>query len=567
MSQNNNSNTQSQINQVNGISNINPSTSYVIKSSNSLIYDFKNSCSNVKGIGSNGINNTIFTENQLTSRNKQINLHEEDYNNATNNVEIDNNLNNISQTKITCKCKKSNCLKLYCACIANEQYCTDCNCVSCKNVVENDVLRNEALKQIKQKNPNAFKKKGKLDLNETNQESRIVIRISKDHMEVSCKCSNSGCIQRYCECFKNNLKCSKKCNCKDCKNLKGASNDTINNNNTKQENELKVKYIDITDNIINENYSQNRRNDYSAINVKKVSSSLEFPDFKNNDMGQIGIIKSDNDNNFEYDNEPKSFAKKLIFENIYNNNNSNSNLRINYSCKIDEANAVLVNSSNFNNQSDNSEENDNTLPKVHKDIDFSKVTSIKRVLRGKNAVNYLENSDVNNEENSLSQTENIMQMYLTGGGFGVNSQNQKHTNSENSKHNYSVKFFTDSNHVEGIDANEGIEIKHEEADFKQRNENLSRKRHRCRNNYSEKAAASSKRNERRAKEIKDVNNVNKESTKESDFKTPLHTPDINQRYSDKTNATTGKTITKMKIIVPKYFSNLKKNLDLNFKNI
>ena len=44
---------------------------------------------------------------------------------------------NSFKKKIQCHCVKSNCLKLYCDCFANGEYCKDCNCVGCHNVEEN----------------------------------------------------------------------------------------------------------------------------------------------------------------------------------------------------------------------------------------------------------------------------------------------------------------------------------------------------------------------------------------------------------------------------------------------
>jgi len=167
-----------------------------MKSSNSLIYDFSKSVfdgmsSSVNGnkhmnsLNSNknafnaknlsSINSTIFNENNINyhnlnhsnnfvKNNVKANLLEEEksngglnnsmnglnsnFNNSNNKIE---NTSNISQVKIFCKCKKSNCLKLYCACIANEQFCVDCNCVCCKNIPANEVSRNEALSQINRK--------------------------------------------------------------------------------------------------------------------------------------------------------------------------------------------------------------------------------------------------------------------------------------------------------------------------------------------------------------------------------------------------------------------------------
>lgn len=38
-----------------------------------------------------------------------------------------------SASPVTCNCKKSKCLKLYCQCFAVLQYCNNCNCKDCSN--------------------------------------------------------------------------------------------------------------------------------------------------------------------------------------------------------------------------------------------------------------------------------------------------------------------------------------------------------------------------------------------------------------------------------------------------
>jgi hypothetical protein len=40
----------------------------------------------------------------------------------------------------TCNCKNSKCVKLYCDCYANKQYCNkNCHCVECLNHDKNEV--------------------------------------------------------------------------------------------------------------------------------------------------------------------------------------------------------------------------------------------------------------------------------------------------------------------------------------------------------------------------------------------------------------------------------------------
>ena len=58
-----------------------------------------------------------------------------------------------------CNCKNSRCLKLYCECFANGQYCNDCNCRGCCNTTAHESLRRDAIEAVLERNPNAFKPK------------------------------------------------------------------------------------------------------------------------------------------------------------------------------------------------------------------------------------------------------------------------------------------------------------------------------------------------------------------------------------------------------------------------
>lgn len=56
-----------------------------------------------------------------------------------------------------CNCTKSQCLKLYCDCFANGEFCQDCNCKECFNNLEYEDERQKAIKICLERNPNAFK--------------------------------------------------------------------------------------------------------------------------------------------------------------------------------------------------------------------------------------------------------------------------------------------------------------------------------------------------------------------------------------------------------------------------
>ena len=58
-----------------------------------------------------------------------------------------------------CNCTKSQCLKLYCDCFANGEFCFNCNCNNCFNNLQHEEERQKQIKQCLDRNPNAFKPK------------------------------------------------------------------------------------------------------------------------------------------------------------------------------------------------------------------------------------------------------------------------------------------------------------------------------------------------------------------------------------------------------------------------
>lgn len=56
-----------------------------------------------------------------------------------------------------CNCTRSMCLKLYCDCFANGEFCSNCNCKECFNNLENEEERQKAIRTTLDRNPNAFR--------------------------------------------------------------------------------------------------------------------------------------------------------------------------------------------------------------------------------------------------------------------------------------------------------------------------------------------------------------------------------------------------------------------------
>ncbi|XP_057675669.1 protein lin-54 homolog [Corythoichthys intestinalis] len=114
-----------------------------------------------------------------------------------------------SRPRKPCNCTKSQCLKLYCDCFANGEFCSNCNCNNCFNNLEHETERSKAIKTCLDRNPEAFKPKiGKGKEGESDR------RHSK-----GCNCKRSGCLKNYCECYEAKIMCSSICRCIGCKNF------------------------------------------------------------------------------------------------------------------------------------------------------------------------------------------------------------------------------------------------------------------------------------------------------------------------------------------------------------
>lgn len=110
-----------------------------------------------------------------------------------------------------CNCTKSLCLKLYCDCFANGEFCHLCNCMNCFNNLDKEEERQKAIRNCLERNPNAFRPK--IGKGRDAGESSI-----RKHTK-GCNCKRSGCLKNYCECYEAKIACSSNCKCIGCRNI------------------------------------------------------------------------------------------------------------------------------------------------------------------------------------------------------------------------------------------------------------------------------------------------------------------------------------------------------------
>ena len=92
-----------------------------------------------------------------------------------------------------CSCRKTQCNRFYCECYREGRYCLNCNCNNCHNKPPKHSVSN--------KHP---------DKNDSETINNNLI---------SCTCTKSGCNKKYCECYKNGVKCNANCRCIGCENI------------------------------------------------------------------------------------------------------------------------------------------------------------------------------------------------------------------------------------------------------------------------------------------------------------------------------------------------------------
>lgn len=154
-----------------------------------------------------------------------------------------------------CNCSKTGCNRLYCECYANGRFCSNCNCVNCQNKPPMNCVTNKRPEPVKPQKE-----------------------------AITCTCTKSGCNKKYCECFKNGVKCNGDCRCVGC-----------NNSNFKNSN-FKVSLansIKIQKNILTIEKVEQIEKDLENKYLNKIRKREDDEISKNNDENQQPKVETE----------------------------------------------------------------------------------------------------------------------------------------------------------------------------------------------------------------------------------------------------------------------------------
>ncbi len=218
-----------------------------------------------------------------------------------------------------CNCKKSRCLKLYCECFANGEYCIGCSCQDCFNTIQNEKGKLEAFNNVRDKNPVAMK---------------LINKVNKD----TNKKSN---IKNYSNNFKGNSN----------NNLLVGSNLIENKDNSGED--ICYQYNENDSKSSNNNFNKNSslKNEIDKINSNNIES-LKFNTLK--EKSDLFYINMNNNNNTTMRgtnlNDNFMMNKNTYISNKIDNTDLNNNYFSNNYFNTNTNNLVSVNPNILNEQ-------------------------------------------------------------------------------------------------------------------------------------------------------------------------------------------------------------------------
>lgn len=240
----------------------------------------------------------------------------------------------LHKSNICCTCKKTGCLKRYCSCYLNQIYCNGCECKGCKNIPPPEYLKNN---NIKVEKGTVIPHQNISNKNNIFGHNTLFQNDSTYSMECkSCKCSQSHCTRKYCECYKINKRCTNACRCLGCENREPYSSTNEDDKNK----------------LINQNISYNN-NDYNSsldnynnFNSNKNSNEIKSKKEYYNNHKLLCPFEAEGIS-VEFDGSEINVNQRKIL--LGNQKNTNKNTKDN---KKKNTNSLLKNKRNLDNKSD-----------------------------------------------------------------------------------------------------------------------------------------------------------------------------------------------------------------------